>query len=84
MGKYTKGIEKIPLREIVVSLPIVVFVIDLQNNDNVVDQIDLDYSKPEDKKYLGVLSAWAFTNSHSLEIMSKKDAEAPHVKDNGK
>lgn len=78
---YKKGIEQIPIREIITTFPIIVFVIRLEDDD-VVDQIEFDYSKIEDKKHLGRLTAWALMNGHYLEIMNKKDVDQPFVKEN--
>lgn len=75
---YRDGIERIPQH---ISYneprPILVMVIDLQNNDEVVVEKRLDYSKLEDRKYLGQLTFWAITNHHSVETMAVSDAEPP-------
>lgn len=81
--EYRKGIEKIPpLGEIITSFPIVVFIINLETDD-VVDQIELNYSRTavDDKKRLGQLTYWALSNGYYLELMSKKDIDKPYVKD---
>lgn len=78
--QYQKGIENIPIREVITSFPIIVFVIRLED-DEVVDQIEFDYSKIDDKKHLGRVTAWALLNGHYLEIMNKKDIDKPFVKD---
>lgn len=83
MKEYRKGIEKIPpLGEIITSFPIVVFIVNLETDD-VVDQIELNYSRNavEDKKRLGQLTYWALNNGYYLELMSKKDIDKPYVKD---
>lgn len=65
----------LPLRQGIVStLPIMVFVIDLRNDDNVINQIELDLGKPDDRKYLGKITAWAVLNHYSIETMNKNDA----------
>lgn len=75
MAEYRKGAENVPLQEFNKSTPIMVFVIDLKNEDNVVEQKQLDYGNIEDRKYLGRLTYWAISNGHSIETMAVKDAE---------
>jgi len=75
---YKKGIENIPIREIITTLPIIVFVVRLED-DEIVEQVELDYSKVEDKRHLGRISSWAFLNKHSIEIMAKKDIDQDYV-----
>ena len=65
----------IPLREIIKSLHIKVFVLDLRNNDDIIQEIDLDLGNIDDRKYLGKITAWALTNHYSVETMNRKDAE---------
>lgn len=66
---------ELPLRQgIVTTLPIMAFVIDLRNDDNVIHQIELDLGKPDDRKYLGKITAWAVLNHYSVETMNKNDA----------
>lgn len=74
MTEYRKGIENIPLRSPNTDCPIMVFVLDLKNEDNVVEQKQLNLADPNDRKYLGKLTFWAVTNGHSIETMSVKDA----------
>lgn len=78
---YVKGVENIPIRQIITSFPIVAFIINLSNNDEIVDQIEIDYSKIEDKKHLGRITYWALANGYSIELMNKKDVEAEFIKD---
>lgn len=76
MPPYRKNVENIPLREFnKAPMPIMVFVIDLKNDDNIVQQVQLDYSNFEDRKHLGRLTHWAVSNGHSIETMALKDAE---------
>lgn len=77
---YQKGIENIPIREVITSFPIIVLVIRLED-DGVVDQIEFDYSKIDDKKHLGRITAWALMNGYYLEIMNKKDIDRPYVEE---
>lgn len=75
---YKKGIEQIPIHEIVTTFPIIVFIIRLEDDD-VIDQIEIDYSKLEDKRRLGKLTYWALNNGHYLELMNKKDIDKEYV-----
>lgn len=74
MPEYRKGIENVPLFSPNTDCPIMVFVIDLKNNDEVVEQKELNLANHEHRKYLGKLTFWAVNNSHSIETMSVKDA----------
>lgn len=74
MPEYRKGIENIPLVTPNTDCPIIVFVIDLKNNDEVVEQKELNLANHEHRKYLGKLTFWAVNNNHSIETMSVKDA----------
>lgn len=74
MPEYRKGIENVPLLTPNTDCPIMVFVIDLKNNDEVVEQKELNLANHEHRKYLGKLTFWAVNNSHSIETMSVKDA----------
>ena len=74
MPEYRKGIENVPLLAPNTDCPIMVFVIDLKNNDEVVEQKELNLANHEHRKYLGKLTFWAVNNSHSIETMSVKDA----------
>lgn len=80
--QYKKGIERVPIFEVITSFPIIVFIVNIETND-VVDQIELDYSRTavDDKRRLGQLTYWALTNGYYLEIMSKKDVDQEPVKD---
>lgn len=74
MSEYRKGIESIPLLSNNHDCPIMVFVIDLKNNDNVVEQKELNLADHAHRKFLGKLTFWAVSNGHSIETMSVKDA----------
>ena len=74
MVEYKKGVENLPLRQINTSMPIMVYVIDLKNEDEIVQQVQLDYANFDDRKHLGRLTFWAVTHGHSIETMSMKDA----------
>jgi hypothetical protein len=71
--KYRKGIENVPLREINKECPIIVIVSDL-STDEVVQTLEMDYAKVDDRRWLGRLSFWAISNHHSVETMSRSDA----------
>lgn len=75
MVEYKKGIENLPLRHYDKEpFPIVVFVIDLKNDDDVIATYELDYSSFEDRKHLGRITHTAVRNGYSVETMSRKDA----------
>lgn len=74
MAKYYLGAENKRLEEFNTHCPIKVFLIDLQNSDEVVAEFDLDYANIADRRRLGRISFWAVMNNHSVETMSKKDA----------
>ena len=75
MSNDKNGPWDMPLRGIITSLPIVMFVIDLKNEDEVLHQIELDFSNPDDRKYIGKITAWALSNHYSVETMTKDDAK---------
>lgn len=81
MVEYRKGAENVPLREINKQMPIMVFVINLQKDDEVVEQKLLNYGDVEDRKYLGRLTFWAVTNNHSIETMSVENANGKFKND---
>jgi hypothetical protein len=74
MPEYRKGIENVPLLSPNTDCPIMVFVIDLKNDSEVVEQKELNLANHEHRKYLGKLTFWAVNNNHSIETMSVKDA----------
>lgn len=80
MVEYRKGIENIPLRTINNSCPALVIVYDLRNGDAPIVEHQIDYSNPEDRKWLGRISFWAMQNHCSVETMAMIDAEAELVK----
>lgn len=82
MIEYRKGLENVPLREINKSLPILVMLYDLRNNDALVTEVRLDYANFEDRKHLGRLTFYALTNHCTVETIAIIDAEAEQV--NGK
>ena len=62
-------------KQVISTLPIKIFIIDLRNNDNVKFDIDLDLGNQDHRRYLGKITAWAVSNHFSVETMSKNDAE---------
>lgn len=74
MSEYKKGVENLPLRQVNTSMPIMVYVINLKNDDEIVQEVQLDYASFEDRKHLGRITFWAVSNGHSIETMSLKDA----------
>lgn len=77
--KYTKGAENLRLSEINTHCPVIVMIIDLQNEDEVVYQTELDYANYADRKRLGRLTFWAVMNGHSVETMARCDALAETI-----
>lgn len=77
-NKYQPGEENLPPRHIVSrSIPILVLVYNLRDNDSVAIEKRIDYSSMEDRKWLGRITHWAVTNHHSVETMAIVDAEVP-------
>ncbi len=79
-NKYRRGDENKRLEEINTHCPIYVFLIDLQNDDEVVAQFELDYANFADRKRLGRITFWAVMNGHSVETMHKNDANGVEQK----
>lgn len=78
MVEYKEGAEKAPVQHI---LPILAIVYSLRENDKVVVEKRFNYSNFEDRKALGALSYWAYTNHCSIETIAIADAEAEGVND---
>lgn len=76
MSKYKPNAENLPLRKINTSMPAVVIVYDLENNDEVVKEVRIDFASFEDRKYMGRLTYWALTNHCTIETIALVDAEA--------
>lgn len=79
---YKKGVENVPLRQVNNSCPALVIVYDLRNNNNPIVQNRVDFSNPEDRKWIGRITFWALSNHHSVETMAMVDAEAEIKKEN--
>ena len=77
MVEYKPGAERIPVKQF---LPILVIVYSLREDDKVVVEKRLNYSDFEDRKVLGQLSFWAYSNHCSIETLALSDAEAENGK----
>lgn len=77
MVEYREGIENTPIKH---KLPILVIVYSLREDDKVVVEKKLNYSNFEDRKELGRLSFWAYSNHCSIETLAISDAEAEQGK----
>jgi hypothetical protein len=73
MVEYKEGVEKAPIKH---NLPILAIVYSLREDDKVVVEKRFNYSNYEDRKALGALSFWAYTNHCSIETLAIVDAEA--------
>jgi hypothetical protein len=77
MAKYVKGAEDRPLKQINTSLPIKVYLRDLNapdEADDVVAEYDLDLANFYDRKKIGRITHWAATNQHLVETLAMSDA----------
>ena len=79
MVEYKEGAEKAPVQH---SLPILAIVYSLRENDKVVVEKRFNYSNFEDRKALGALSYWAYSNHCSIETIAIVDAEAEIKEEN--
>ena len=73
MVEYKEGVENAPPKH---NLPILAIVYSLRENDKVVVEKRFNYSNFEDRKALGKLSFWAYSNHCSIETVALVDAEA--------
>lgn len=80
MVEYRKGAENVPLRNVNNSCPALVIVYDLTNNDAPVVENRIDFSNPEDRKWLGRITFYAMQNHCSVETIALVDAEAEQIK----
>lgn len=78
--KYQEGAENAPVQH---NLPILAIVYDLRDGDKVVVEKRFNYSNFDDRKALGKLSFWAYSNHCSIETIAVVDAEA-EIMENGK
>ena len=72
MVEYKDGAEAAPIKH---KLPILVIIYSLREDDKVVVEKRLNYSNYEDRKQLGALSYWAYSNHCSIETLAMTDAE---------
>ena len=79
MAEYKRGVEDIPLRNVNNYSPIIVFVVRI-SDDEIVQEVRLDYAKTEDRKHLGRLTFWAIQNHHMIETMALRDVEPPTIR----
>lgn len=80
MVEYRKGAENIPLRQVNNSSPALVIVYDLHNGDAPIVENRIDFSNPDDRKWIGRITHWALTHHCSVETIAIADAEAESVK----
>lgn len=59
------GPESVPLRDYVKSFPLIVAVID--QDDNVIREETIDYGNFEHRKWLGRITYWACSNNFIVE-----------------
>lgn len=71
---YRKGAENVPLKDINKHMPILVLVYNLQT-DALVEEKRINYGDAEDRRWLGRISFWAFTNGCSVETYAVKDID---------
>lgn len=80
MSKYRNGVENLPLRQINTHCPIIVIVTDLATNE-VVQTLEMDYAKFEDRKWLGKLTFWSVSNKHSVETLARADVDLANIEE---
>ena len=67
------GPEDLPLREgFVKTFPMMVIIRDLEN-DKIIRKEQIDYGKPDDRRWLGRVSYFCCSNKQSVETMSLND-----------
>lgn len=67
-----KGAWDVPLKDYVKEFKMTVIVTDLNTERTILAQT-INYSEPEDRRWLGRITHWACTNEFSIETMSEKD-----------
>lgn len=70
MSNEKTGPEFAPIRNYNTKLLIVVTIYD--NKDKAIRTEKMDYGNPEDRKWLGKLSYWAWTNGHTVETHAEE------------
>lgn len=71
---YRKGAENVPLKDINKDMPILVLVYNLQT-DALVEEKRINYGNAEERRWLGRISFWAFTNHCSVETYALADID---------
>jgi hypothetical protein len=66
------GAWDVPIQNYVKECKLVVILYSL-TRDEIEKEIQIDYGKYEDRKFLGRLTYWAVTNSRTIETMSYQD-----------
>lgn len=79
MIPYRRGAENIPLKDINKDMPILVLVYDLKT-DKLVEEKRINYGNAEERRYLGRISFWAFTNHCSVETYAISDIDLENAK----
>lgn len=76
---YRKGAENVPLQNINKVMPILVLVYDLRT-DELVEEKRINYGDADERKWLGRISFWAFTNHCSVETYAISDIDLATTK----
>ena len=79
MNPYRRGAENVPLKNINKDMPILVLVYDLRT-DKLVEEKRINYGDAEERRYLGRISYWAFTNHCSVETYAIADIDLENAK----
>jgi hypothetical protein len=69
-----KGPEDIPLKGYVKVHPLVIIIKDIKSSRRIREE-RINYSEPEQRRWLGRITHWATTNGYSVETMSEADFE---------
>lgn len=67
-----KGPWDVPLKEYVKTFPLTIIITDL-NTDKTVGIYQINYSEPDERRWLGRVTHYACNNNWSVETMSEKD-----------
>lgn len=79
MNNNKDGPWDTPIRDYIKTLPIMVIIYNLKN-DCVESEYQIDYGNTDDRRWLGKVSFWAYSNGRSVECINKIDFD----KENGK
>lgn len=69
----------IPLKEYVKVHSLMILITELKT-DKVIGTYKVNYSEPEERRWIGRVSYWATTNGYSVETLSEEDYNK-YVKD---